>query len=348
MIIDCAVHPVLPDEEFNREIGSPWNLLKLPTLFGDRYAAPFDQLAVPAEEAASPQATAAQLLGDAGVDYAVLAPTTRGYWPNPQQAAAVASAANRMLAERWLDAPEAEGRFLGSIRIAMNDTDVALREIDRWADDDRFVQLVVPARALATYGEQRFFPIWRTAAERGLVVFVHDDLGTLIEPPPSQVGFPSFYAEAHAIRPLSGITQLASFIVAGVFERLPELRVVFGDVSAHAARSLIVRTDKDWQSDRLEVPWVSEPPTSYLQRHVRFVTQAEDVISPHSARSAGTIGGDNSSLVVYGSRHPYWDGVRADEVFTTWSAADRARCLAGNAAQFYPRLSTRVATEVSA
>ncbi|MGW4336007.1 amidohydrolase family protein [Rhodococcus koreensis] len=347
MIIDTAVHPVLPADEFNDAIGGPWNLLALPPLIGDRYAAPFDQLAMPIEKASSPAAMADQLFNTAGADYAVLSPTTRGYWPNPQQATAVARAANTLLYENWLTAPESEGRFLGSIRLPLNDTEVALREIDRWAEDDRFVQIVVPARALATYGEQRYFPIWKAAAERGLVVFIHDDLGTLIEPPPSQVGFPSFYAETHAIRPLSSIVHLTSFIIAGVFERLPDLRVVFGDVSVHAARSLVVRTDKDWQSDRVEVPWVSKMPTLYLEEHVRFVTQPDDEISPHSHRSAGTIGADNSSLVVYGSRTPYWDDVKADDVFTSWSDADRSRCLSDNAAQFYPRLQARLAAGVS-
>jgi predicted TIM-barrel fold metal-dependent hydrolase len=344
MIIDCAVHPVLGDEEFNREIGGPWNLLKLPPLTGDRYRAPMDQLSVPVEEASSPAALADQLRR-AGIDYAVLSPTTRGYWPNPQQAAAVARGANNLFAAKWLNAAEAEGKFLGSIRIALNDVDVALREIDRWADDERFVQLVLPARALGTYGEQRFFPIWRAAAERGLVVFIHDDLGTLCEPPPSQVGFPSYFAEVHANRPMSAIVHLTSFIVAGVFERLPELRVVLGDVSVHAARSLVIRTDKDWQSDRLEVPWVSKDPTTYLERHVRFVSQPDDEISPHSSRSTDTIGGDNSSLVVFGSRHPYWDNVRAENVFPTWSEKDRARCLADNALQFYPRLGALISAE---
>jgi predicted TIM-barrel fold metal-dependent hydrolase len=346
MIIDCAVHPVLDDAEFNREIGGPWNLLKLPPLFGDRYRAPLDQLTVPAQEASNPAAVADHLRR-AGVDYAVMSPTTRGYWPNPQQAAAVARAANKLFAEKWLNAPEADGRFLGSIRVALNDVDVALREIDKWADDERFVQLVVPARALGTYGEQRFFPIWRAAVERGLAVFIHDDLGTLCEPPPSQVGFPSHFAEIHAIRPMSAIVHLTSFIVAGVFERLPELRVVLGDVSVHAARSLAIRTDKDWQSDRLEVPWVSKNPTTYIERNVRFITQADDEISPHSGRTIGTIGGDNSSLVVFGSRHPYWDGVRAQDVFTTWSEKDRGRCLADNALQFYPRLAARVSAEMN-
>jgi predicted TIM-barrel fold metal-dependent hydrolase len=348
MIIDCAVHPVLMGDEFNRMVGPPWNLRQVPSLFGDKYGTPFDQLSVPVEQAASPSAVADRLLRGAGVDYAVLCPTTFGYWANPQQAAAVARAANSMLFEDWLTAPEADGRFLGSIRVALNDTDVALREIDRWADDDRFVQIVVPARALATYGEQRFFPIWRAAAERGLVVFIHDDLATIVEPPPSLVGYPSFYAEAHALRPMSAIVQLASFIVAGVFERLPGLRVVIGDASVHAARSLLVRTDKDWQSDRVEVPWVSKEPTTYLERHARFVCQADDEISPHSRRSSGTIGGDTSSLVVFGSRHPYWDGVSAHDVFTAWSEKDRARCLSDNAVQFFPRLAARFSAKLSA
>lgn len=346
MIIDCAIHPVLDDEEFNREIGGPWNLLKLPPLFGDRYRAPFDQFAVPREQACSPAALA-EHLRSRGVDYAVLSPTTRGYWPNPQQAAAVARAANSLFARKWLDAPESEGKFLGSIRVALNDVDVALREIDRWADDERFVQLVLPARALGTYGEQRFFPIFKTAVERGLAIFIHDDIGSLCEPPLTQVGFPSHFAEIHALRPLSGIVHLASFIVAGVFERLPELRVIFGDVSVHAGRSMLIRTDKDWQSDRVEVPWVSKDPTTYLERHVRFVSQAEDEISPHSHRTSGTIGGDNASLVLYGSRHPYWDGARAEDAFVSWSDSDRARCLAQNAIDFYPRLAARVSAELS-
>jgi len=346
MIIDCAVHPVFENEEFNHAIGSPWNLLKLPPLFGEKYRAPFDQLSVEANQASSPSALAEQMRRS-GVDFSILSPTTRGYWPNPQQAAAVAHAANKLLCRKWLDAPEGEGKFLGSIRIALNDTDTALREIDQWADDPRFVQIVVPARALATYGEQRFFPIWRAAAERGLAVFVHDDFATLVEPAPSQVGFPSYFAEHHAIRPISSIVQLTSFIVAGVFERLPNLRVVFGDVSVHAARSLLIRTDKDWQSDRLEVPWVSKDPTTYLENHTRFVTQADDEISPHSNTASETIGGDNASLVVFGSRYPYWDGVASENIFPTWSTADREKCLFANASQFYPRIASLVHSAVT-
>lgn len=133
-----------------------------------------------------------------------------------------------------------------------------------------------------------------------------------------------------------------SLIVSGVFERLPSLRVVLGDVSVHEARAFAIRTDKDWQSDRIEVPWLTKEPTRYFERHARFVCQPEDEISPHSHRANGTLAGDNSSLVVFGSRHPYWDGVKADDAFKSWAPEARKRCLSGNAVDFYPRLPKRL------
>lgn len=347
MIIDCAIHPVLEHDELNRRIGPPFNLRPLPSIFGDKYQAPFDQLSVSVEDAGSPAAVSS-FMRDAQIDYAVLSPTTRGYWPNPQQADAVMRSVNSMLAERWLSAAESQGRFFGSIRVAPNDTDLALREIDRWGGDERFVQLVVPARALAVYGDQRFFPIWRKAVELGLPVFIHDDMGTIVEPPPSQVGFQSFFAEAHALRPLSSIVHVATMITAGVFDRLPDLRVILGDVSVHAARSLLIRTDKDWQTERLEVPWVTKDPTLYLDTNVRFISQADDEISPHSISASDTVGGENASLVMFGSRHPYWDDTTPARTFPAWNDVARARCLAGNALDFYPRLAARISAEATA
>lgn len=340
MVIDCSVHPVYTDQHFGEAIGPPWNFRKIPRLTGNTFGAPFDQLAVPEEEATSATGLAAHVFASSEVDRAILAPTARGYYPNPQQADAVAKAANQLLHDEWL---EADDRFLGSIRVAVNDAGVAVKEIERWADDERFVQVVVPARAIGTYGEQRFFPIWEAAARHGLVVFVHDELGTLAEAPPTQVGYPSFYAEAHAVRPLAGIVHLTSFIAAGVVERLPELRVVLGDVSVHAARALVLRTDKDWRSDRLEVPWVTADPTAYIERFARFVTQPEDAISPHNTTTDGALGGDTSKLVVYGSRLPYWDNMSPETAFKDWSPEERDRCLSGNALQFYPRLAKHFA-----
>ena len=165
---------------------------------------------------------------------------------------------------------------------------------------------------------------------------------TVVEPPPSQVGYPSFYAETHALRPMSAIVQLTSFIIAGVFERLPALRVVFGDVSVHQARSLAVRTNKDWQSDRVEVPWVTQGADGVF-RTLMFVSSPSltmrfrRIVTTPAERSAAT----RPRWWYSAAAIPYWDGVQAQDVFTTWSETERARCLAENARQFYPRLAAR-------
>jgi predicted TIM-barrel fold metal-dependent hydrolase len=106
---------------------------------------------------------------------------------------------------------------------------------------------------------------------------------------------------------------------------------------------LVLRTDKDWRSDRLEVPWVTTDPTAYIERFARFVIQPEDAISPHNATTTDAIGGDTSKLVVYGSRLPYWDNVSTDAAFNGWSPEERERCLSGNALEFYPRLAKHFA-----
>lgn len=331
MIVDCAVHPVLDDTSFAGALGPPWNLAKLPSLVGDVYAPPFEQIL---PSGGDPAAVAHVLLEQRGADVAVLAPSTRGYFPNPQQAAAVAHAANVVLRADWLDAPCAAERFLGSIRVAVGEAVTAVGEIQDWARDRRFVQVVVPLRSLAPYGDENYFPIWRAAAEAGLPVFIHDDLGSLVEFPPTSVGFPRYVAEHHALRPMLAVVHIASLITCGVFNRLPELRVVIGDGGVEVCRALLLRLDKDWRSGRVEIPWVEELPSSFLDRHVRFVGQAED------ARPDAPAG--SSSLLLFGSRYPYWDGTNRHDAFSSLPTEQRQKVLGANAVSFYPRVAARV------
>jgi uncharacterized protein len=339
VIVDCAIHPALSDEALAEAIGPPWNLadLAVPSLFGDQYEPPFDPLVAPVEDVADAAFVARALLQAGGRDAAILTPSTRGYFPNPQQAAAFARASNSLLQSRWLDDPAAEGRFLGSIRVAVNDSRVAVREIETWAADTRFVQVVVPLRSLAPYGDERYFPIWRAAVEHGLPVFVHDDLGTLVEPTPTPVGYPRHFPEYHALRPTAAVVHLASLITCGVFGRLPELRFVFGDLGVDLARALLWRVDKDWRSDRVEIPWVTERPSSFPIDHVRFVSQPEDDPAAYADASEDVLD-EWASLVVFGSRYPYWDCIEPTALLASCPSEVGERVSSTNALSFYPRL----------
>lgn len=340
MIIDSALHPVLDDAELGPLIGSPWNRARLPPLLGQRATPPFSLLSESVADAGEP-ATVMRHMKARAIDLAVLVPLTRGLLPHSLHYRAIAQATNRWLHDRWLDWPGAAERFVGSVRVPVTDAQGSVTEIQRWASDPRFVQVAVPLRTPAPYGDERYFPIWEAAVAHQFPIYVLDDgPRTNIEPPPTPVGAPVYFAEYHALVPFANIVHIASLITSGVFERLPSLVFIFGDGGVDLARPMLWRVDKDWRAARVEIPWVSELPSAYVGRHLRFVSQPEDGrpdgrhINPEQLRVT-----EAADLVLFGSHYPFWDQVASSD-FADWPHPARAKVLAGNALDVYPRLAS--------
>ena len=72
--------------------------------------------------------------------------------------AALCSAVNAWLAAEWLDK---DPRLAASIVIPMQNPARAVEEIERWADDRRFVQVLMPAMHDLPYGRSYWWPIYR-------------------------------------------------------------------------------------------------------------------------------------------------------------------------------------------
>jgi predicted TIM-barrel fold metal-dependent hydrolase len=313
-----------------------------PATSGVFQAVPFPEI-VDREVAADPARTADVLFGERRVDAAVLTPLTRGLVPHPAHAAAIAEATNEWLFERWLDG--VAHPFYGAIRVPLTNVRAALRAIERWAAEPRFVQIAVPLRGYAQLGDERYFPIWEAAAAHQLPVYVQDDLVDGAELPHSSMGQPVHFAEGDALRPMLAIVQLASLVTSGVMDRLPDLRFIFGDGGLDQLRPMLWRTDNDWRGNRAEAPWVAEPPSLAAQTLARFVSQAQDG-APHGmlcetrlARAA-----DVDALLVYGSHFPYWDAVERDALVEGLGADTCERVLGGNLLDVLPRLAERAPT----
>ena len=258
--------------------------------------------------------------------------------------AAIARATNEWLNERWLGA-ESSVRLYGSIRVPVTVVPDSVSEIERWAGDPRFVQVAVPLRTMAPYGDEQYFPIWEAAVRHGLPIFVRDDGPRAnMEPPATPVGTPVHFPEFYSITPLATIVHISSLITSGVFDRLPGLLFVFGDGGVDLARPMLWRVDKDWRSGRLEIPWVTELPSSYLRDHVRFISQAEDgrpdgrTISEEQIRIA-----EAADLVLFGSHYPFWDQLDPRTALADWPPEAAAKVLGENAVAAYPRLATALA-----
>jgi uncharacterized protein len=109
---------------------------------------------------------------------------------NREFGAAVCHAMNEWLIAEWLSQ---EPRLKGSIVVPYEDAEAAVAEIERYAGDPRFVQVLMLSRTAEPPGQKRYRKIYEAAAAANLPVGVHAfGFGGY---PVTGSGWPSFYIE---------------------------------------------------------------------------------------------------------------------------------------------------------
>ncbi|MEM9442184.1 MAG: amidohydrolase family protein, partial [Pseudomonadota bacterium] len=136
-------------------------------------------------------------------------------------AAALCSAVNSWLVEQWLNK---EPRLAASIVVPPQNPALAVEEIERRANDRRFVQVLLPAMHDLPYGRHYWWPIYRAAERLGMPIGLH--IGSAYRTAVTAVGWPSYHVEDYIDQTQGMQAQLASLISHGVFVEFPELKVV--------------------------------------------------------------------------------------------------------------------------
>ena len=219
---------------------------------------------------------------------------------NEDLAASLATAINRWQVERWL---EKEPRVRASIVVPSHNPGLAARELERWGGHPGFVQVVLPVRAEAPYGNRRYDPIYQAALRHDLAVGIH--YGGAPGLPPTPTGWPSYYIEEYAGMAQIFQSQVISLICEGAFERFPELRVALIEGGFTWLPSLMWRIDKEWKGLRHNTPWVRRPPSDYMRTHLRFTIQPLDApANPlHLAQILDQCGAED--LLLFASDYPH-------------------------------------------
>ncbi|HEY8476570.1 MAG TPA: amidohydrolase family protein [Chloroflexota bacterium] len=220
---------------------------------------------------------------------------------NPYAAAALASAVNDWLREAWL---RREPRLRASIVVPVQQPDLAAEEIDRVGGDPGFVQVLLPVRSEAPYGNRRYWPIYEAAVRHDLVVGIH--FGGAPGNPPTPCGWPSTYLEEFVGMASVFQSQVISLVAEGVFERFPTLRVALLEGGFTWLPSLMWRLDKEWKGLRREVPWVRRLPSEYIREHVRLSLQPLDAPPDprHLLQIVEQMGSDE--LLLFATDYPHW------------------------------------------
>jgi predicted TIM-barrel fold metal-dependent hydrolase len=341
-VVDASVHIFFQgNSELYEWLGDPFKARGVPDVEMDWYAAP-DSEYDPKIEArtdgypgADPKQVGRHLFEERGVDIAILHPMTRGTLPDRQLGTAVLSAHNAMLTQRWLDDDVYGERFRGTIRVNPDDVDGALKDIERWADHPRVVQIGLPLQTRELYGKPQFRPIFEEATRRGLPVAVHSETGSGPLHPPTPSGHTRTYAQYAAFTGITYLYHLTNMIAEGVFEAFPDLKVVWADGGADMLTPIMWRMDTLGRPALETTPWAPEIPSSYLRDHVWFVHSKGDGAPDPKFASEWLELTEKTDMLMYGSSYPHWHIEETSELPSGLTDEQREKVLWKNADKLY-------------
>jgi predicted TIM-barrel fold metal-dependent hydrolase len=273
-----------------------------------------------------------QLLDAFGVTHGIMLPLIgrSADERNVEFGAAMATAVNDWQAHLWSDP---EPRLKGSVQIALEYQEAAIAEIERRAGDHRFAQVQIPPRGLEPLGRRRYWPILQAAAANGFPVALH--LGGTAGHPSTGGGSPSFYHEEHHSYVQSMEALVTSLVVEGVFERIPQLKVVLVEGGFAWIPALCWRLDKHFRRLRAEVPHLKRLPSEYIRENIWVTTQpveeperTDDLLS-----TMDWIGWDR---IMFSTDYPHWDQDDPRYAFkVTIPEENRQKLFRANAMKFY-------------
>ena len=286
--------------------------------------------------ATSARFIAKQLLDPYDVEYIVC---TGGMYPvgtlpDVEYAAALCSAYNDWQTERWLPQDQ---RFLGTIAIAPEDPELAVAEIERVGHHPRMVEVIMSAASSQPYGKKRYWPIYAACERMGLPVATHTTTeGRGITGSPTSAGYPSRYLEYHTNLGLNCMAQLASLVCEGALAAHPGLRFILMEGGVSWVPPLLWRLDQGWKLLRSEMPQLTELPSAYVKRQMRFGTQPiEEPSNPDLLLETWALVNGERTLL-FSSDYPHWDADDAFRALPVRMPADmRRRILRENARELF-------------
>ncbi len=257
-----------------------------------------------------------------------------GVLPDVDYAAAIASAYNEWLVNDFVSQ---DPSFLAAISISPSDPAQAVKEIERWADHPRVVEIMISSASTMPLGNRFFHPVYEAAQACGLPIAAHTtNEGKGISPPPTAAGYPSRYLEFHTGLAANAITQAASLVCEGVFAKFPDLKFLLMEGGISWMLPLMWQLDADWKRLKSEMPALKEKPSDYLKRQFFYTTQPieEPASTGDLLHLYELVGG--KTQIMFSSDFPHWDFDNPFKILPGKAAADlKRRILRESARQLF-------------
>ena len=262
-----------------------------------------------------------QILRDSGVDTQVITLTTPGtHIEEPPIAIKLARLTNDAFARAVADY---RGRFATLATLPLCDPAASVAELRRAMDQLKFPGAMVFSNINgAALSDQRFWPVWEAANDRGAILHIH---------PTNPVGVEAMLD--YWLMPLVGFLMdttlaAASLVFSGVAERFPNIKWVLGHLGG-AVPYIAERFDRGYEAFADCRKNISRPPTTYLKKFffdtVNFDPRALELCVSFAGASQVLAGSDYPHQI--GSIPKMKESLHAMRV----SEEDRQKVLGGNA-----------------
>ncbi|MCZ6635212.1 MAG: amidohydrolase family protein [bacterium] len=252
-----------------------------------------------------------QLLDTWDIGYGILNRVTAMRNHIPEYDAAFARASNACLAAEWLDE---EPRLRASMITPYENGDLAAEEIDRTAEDPRFVQIILPTFINSPLGNRKYWKLFEAAVRNNLPVGIHFGAGNGGHPI-TGTGWPAYYLEYHCGMAQGFQHHIISLVFEGVFERFSDLKIVLIEGGMAWLPALTWRMDRAWENLKEEIPHVPKPPSEYIRKNIWLTTQPmeEPDSKEHFHQFLTQI--DKDDQLLFATDYPHWDFDAPDTAF---------------------------------
>jgi predicted TIM-barrel fold metal-dependent hydrolase len=228
-------------------------------------------------------------------------------------------------------------RLIVSYQIPIHDIDIAVDEVRRVVGmNAKSLQLpVFPSEfGLPEYFDERYDPLFALIEETGLPICCHIGLNTNLDDLSRRDPTPN----KGVMVPVTGLMTAEAFgmwIMGGVFEKFPDLKLVFVEPGLTWVAWWVHLVDDMATRQGYEFPAITELPSHYFHRNV-FLTFIEEGIALQRLRDV--IGVEN---MLWSTDFPHpvtsWPNSQRviEEQFAGVPAEERELILAGNAARIW-------------
>ena len=222
-------------------------------------------------------------------------------------------------ANNWLvDFVDRDDRLFAAILAPTQVPEAGADEIRRLADNGRVAAVALSVNSLAKpFGHPVYRPLLQAAVDAGLPVVIATDAEAVVDSLayPTAGGLPSTYTDFASLSSQSLQTHLVSMIGQGVFEDLPELRVVFAGAGIAWVPPIIFRFDANFKGLHRSAPWLKRRPSEYVLNNMRFCTwPLERPKTPEQLEAFLRPLDGFADVVCYGSGYPRWGAETATTV----------------------------------